>query len=146
MRSALKHWIIIRYLILNLQCFQFKIDQQNLDKVNDYIKDITFVFIKLASNRQGDEGKLVHILNLQEWQKGKMKKRRKEERRIKRREASDQSIYQSLYIIPYLFKLLLLLFHSLTLKSKCLKVFWGDGRLREMGYMGDGKLSKMGDL
>ena len=48
-----------------IQCWQFKIDGQNMEHANDYIREITFAFIKAAANRQVDDvGKINEELKL----------------------------------------------------------------------------------
>ena len=46
-----------------MQCWQFKIDAHNAEKAEEFVRDITFAFIKNAANRQADDaGKLLSFL------------------------------------------------------------------------------------
>ena len=38
-----------------MQCWQFKIDAHNAEKAEEFVRDITFAFIKNAANRQADD-------------------------------------------------------------------------------------------
>jgi hypothetical protein len=46
-----------------MQCWQFKIDAHNAEKAEEFVRDITFAFIKNAANRQADDaGRLLSFL------------------------------------------------------------------------------------
>jgi hypothetical protein len=46
------------------QCWQFKIDAHNAEKAEEFVRDITFSFIKNAANRQADDaGTVLFIIS-----------------------------------------------------------------------------------
>jgi phosphoribosylformylglycinamidine (FGAM) synthase PurS component len=47
-----------------IKCWQFKIDAHNAEKAEEFVRDITFSFIKNAANRQADDaGRILYIIS-----------------------------------------------------------------------------------
>ncbi|CDW89932.1 signal recognition particle 9 kda protein [Stylonychia lemnae] len=58
-RYALKHRHSDNEAVIkvtnDVECYQFRINDSNAELAHDFIRDITFIFMKVAANRKGDD-------------------------------------------------------------------------------------------